>query len=160
MGNTSKRDQRHKVTVLKHLGSDFSHKCKFLLTSRSVDKAVAVPVIKSLWATLDLGSPAQDVIETWIQFNVVFVNVVIQIFCSQHLGYPHQLGTNRNISHYCEGMIMPEPAWRYTAAHSLGSLNLVSVVWTSSHRVISWLWLPWPHTITGMVNRPLLTVRT
>lgn len=90
------------------------------------------------WTTSQLGSPAQDVIETWIQFNVVFVNVVIQIFCSQHLGYPHQLGTNRKISHYCEGIIMSEPAQRYCSIFPWE----LEQVWDSRRGVISQLQLP------------------
>lgn len=35
--------------------------------------------------------PSQDVVEPWIQLNVVFVNVVIQVLSAQNFGNPHQL---------------------------------------------------------------------
>lgn len=38
--------------------------------------------------------PAKNVIEARFQLNVVFVNVVIEVFCPQDLGYSHQLQKN------------------------------------------------------------------
>lgn len=37
------------------------------------------------------ASPSQNVIKAWFQLNVVLVNVVIEVFGSQNLCYPHQL---------------------------------------------------------------------
>jgi len=98
MGSAGKGDQKHKAT-------DLSKTKVFVYFKLQIYQE-----LMNFWTTPQFGSPAQDVIETWIQFNIVFVNVVIQIFCSQHLGYPHQLGTNRRTSHCCEGIIMSESA--------------------------------------------------
>lgn len=102
-----------------------------------------------------LRSPAQDVIETWVQLNVVFVNVVIQIFCPQHLGYPHQLGTNKK-------QVTAVKVWQYqslhedTAAHSHGSWNLVPAVLNRSTACVS----GFPsHTVPGIKNMPPFTAR-
>lgn len=40
-------------------------------------------------------TPAKDVVEARIQLNVIFVNVVIEVLCAQHLGNSHQLRRNR-----------------------------------------------------------------
>lgn len=38
------------------------------------------------------GEPSQNVVKPWIQFNVVLVNVVIQILCAKYFCNPHKLG--------------------------------------------------------------------
>lgn len=35
--------------------------------------------------------PSQNVIEPWIQLNVVLVNVVIQVFCAKYFCNSHKL---------------------------------------------------------------------
>lgn len=43
--------------------------------------------------------PAQNVIKAWVQFNVVFVNVIIQVFCAQNLCDPNKLKREKHTIH-------------------------------------------------------------
>lgn len=35
--------------------------------------------------------PSQNVVEPWIELNVVFVDVVIKVLCTQDFGNPYEL---------------------------------------------------------------------
>lgn len=48
-------------------------------------------------------SPSQDVIEPRVQLDVVLVDVVVEVFSSQNLGYSHQLREKQTGCHLtCE----------------------------------------------------------
>lgn len=42
--------------------------------------------------------PSEDVIEPWIQFNVVLVNVVVEVLGAEHFCNSHQLRDRQNNS--------------------------------------------------------------
>lgn len=38
-----------------------------------------------------LNVPSQNVVEPWVELNVVFVDVVVEVLCAQDFGNPYKL---------------------------------------------------------------------
>lgn len=59
---------------------------------------LTLKVQQSLWLSMTAAGccvhstlPSQDVVEPWIQFNVVLVNVVVQVLCAEYFCNSHKL---------------------------------------------------------------------
>jgi len=50
--------------------------------------------------------PAQDVVESWVQIYLIFVDVLEQLFCSKHFCYANKLSDKYNVQFYILLFIM------------------------------------------------------